>query len=81
MLQHDYAQYIFLSFLYMPHKMYFFHKNLYTNIECHNVYQKVYVNFFNIFKIIFKLFCIMEAFASMSQNGHFPLFVSSANWS
>jgi hypothetical protein len=46
----------FLSFLYTPHKMLFFHKNLCTNIECHNMHQKIYVNFFDIFKINFIYF-------------------------
>jgi hypothetical protein len=33
--------------------MLFLHENLCTNKECHDVPQKNYVNFFDIFKIIF----------------------------
>jgi hypothetical protein len=43
MLQHNH---IFFCLLYMPHKMLFFHENLCTNIEYHNVYQKNYVRIF-----------------------------------
>jgi hypothetical protein len=32
--------------------MLFLHENLCTNIKCHDVHQKNYVNFFNILKII-----------------------------
>jgi hypothetical protein len=50
---YDYVQHIFLSFLYTPQKMLVFHKNLCTNIECHDVRQKIYVNVFYICKINF----------------------------
>jgi hypothetical protein len=65
---YDYLRDIFLSFLLMPHKMFFFVKNLCGVIECPDLHAKFIFEFFNILKFVFYVFSIIGSYRPGNQN-------------
>jgi hypothetical protein len=59
--------YIFV-FLPMPHKMFFFVKNLCGDIKCPGLHAKFIFDFFDFLKFVFYVFSIIGLYRPESQN-------------
>jgi hypothetical protein len=65
---YHYLEDIFLSFLPMPHTMFFVVENLCANIECPDLHVKFIFKFFWHLKLVFYAFSIIGSYAPESQN-------------